>query len=96
MSVRKVLLIKQSLTDVHIEANLRLKNGTTKTLGTRYEDFSGEKALLIPLLQFLKLLKLCKAPERNRGFGARPNLARGNTAMHKRKLHIMALMQSFA
>jgi hypothetical protein len=44
----------------------------------------------VHLLAVLKSWKLCKVRERDSGFQARLQLTRGNTAMHKRKLHIMA------
>jgi len=64
--------------------------GAIETAVTWYEDFQDEMAFLIPLLQLLKSLKLCKADERDRCFKVRPHLARGNTAIHKRTLVIMA------
>gem|GEM_PF-5474248 len=48
------------------------------------------------LLSILKSEKLCEARGHKRGFYLRPHLASGNTAIHKRKLHIMAVMHSYA
>jgi len=62
MSVRKALLIEQSLTDLYIEANLRLKNGHYRNLSNTVWRLFGRNGVPISLFQFLKSLKLCKAP----------------------------------
>jgi len=62
MSVRKALLIEQSLTDLYIEANLRLKNGHYRNFSNTVWRLFGRNGVPISLFRFLKSLKLCKAP----------------------------------
>jgi hypothetical protein len=85
--------------DTNISSTLS-KIGLQVENSIRLMTSTGINADIAPFLVYLKACfkswKLCKDCERGEGFKASLNHGCDKTAAHKRKLHIMAVMHSYA